>query len=110
MADALRRLLLAGLGTLDLTEEKLKSVFEDLVKRGEMNEKDAKELIASWKDRASEQRQKVQALIDESVQKGLKTMGYVRLSEYEALAARVAELERKATPPTGESEPEPPAA
>jgi polyhydroxyalkanoate synthesis regulator phasin len=99
MADALRRLLLAGLGTLDLTEEKAKGVFEDLVKRGEMNEKDARELISSWKDRANDQRQKVQALVDESVQKGLKAMGYVRLSDYEALAARVAELERKIATP-----------
>ncbi|MEW5981216.1 MAG: phasin family protein [Acidobacteriota bacterium] len=105
MVDALRKLLLAGLGTLDLTEEKLKAVFDDLVKRGEMNEKDAKEMIASWKARAVEQRQKVQSLVDESVQKGLKAMGYVRLTEYDALAARVAELERKVTPPPDGTQP-----
>lgn len=105
MADALRRLLLAGLGTLDLTEEKAKAIFDDLVKRGEMNEKDARDLISSWKDRASEQRQKVQALVDESVQKGLKAMGYVRASEYEALAARVAELERKIATPAEAAQP-----
>jgi poly(hydroxyalkanoate) granule-associated protein len=105
MADALRRLLLAGLGTLDLTEEKAKAVFDDLVKRGEMNEKDARDLISSWKDRANEQRQKVQALVDESVQKGLKAMGYVPVTEYEALAARVAELERKIATPAEAAEP-----
>lgn len=105
MADALRKLLLAGLGTLDLTEEKAKAVFDDLVKRGEMNEKDARELISSWKDRANGQRQKVQALVDESVQKGLKAMGYVRLSDYEALSARVAELERKIATPAEAAEP-----
>ena len=105
MADLLRKLLLAGLGTLDLTEEKVKAVFEDLVKRGEMNEKDAKELVASWKDRAGEQRQKVQALVDEAVHKGFKAVGYVKLSDYEALAARVAELEHKLAAPTGQTEP-----
>lgn len=110
MADALRKLLLAGLGTLDLTEEKVKAVFEDLVKRGEMNEKDAKEAISSWKDRANEQRQKVQTLVDESVQKGLKAVGYVKLSDYNTLAARVAELERKLAAPTGQAEPAAPAA
>ena len=105
MVDALRKLLLAGLGALDLTEEKVKAVFEDLVKRGEMNESDAKELIASWKDRANEQRQRVQALVDESVQKGFKAIGYVKLSDYEALAARVTELERKQAAPTEEAAP-----
>jgi len=103
----LRKLLLAGLGTLDLTEEKVKAVFEDLVKRGEMNEKDAKELVASWKDRAGEQRQKVQALVDEAVHKGFKAVGYVKLSDYEALAARVAELERKLAAPAEQAELEP---
>lgn len=107
MADALRKLLLAGLGTLDLTEEKVKAVFEDLVTRGEMNEKDAREVVSSWKDRASEQRQKVQSLVDESVQKGLKTLGYVKASDYEALVSRVAELERKLAPPV--DQPGPPA-
>ena len=110
MADALRKLLLAGLGALDLTEEKVKVVFEDLVKRGEVNEKDAKEVISSWKDRANEQRQKVQVLVDESVQKGLKAVGYVKLSDYEALAARVAELERKLAPPAEPAAPTEPAA
>ena len=110
MADLLRKLLLAGLGTLDLTEEKVKAVFEELVKRGEMNEKDAREVISSWKDRAGEQRQKVQTLVDESVQKGLKAVGYVKLSDYEVLAARVAELERKLAPPAEQATPtEPPA-
>lgn len=105
MVDALRKLLLAGLGTLDLTEEKLKSVFEDLVKRGEMNEKEAKDLITSWTERAAEQRQKVQSLVDDSVEKGFKAMGYVRMSEYEALVARVAELEQKLAAPTDTTEP-----
>ena len=110
MADLLRKLLLAGLGTLDLTEEKVKAVFEELVKRGEMNEKDARELVSSWKDRANEQRQKVQALVDESVQKGLKAVGYVKLSDYNTLAARVAELERKLAAPAGQAEPAAPTA
>jgi polyhydroxyalkanoate synthesis regulator phasin len=110
MADALRNLLLAGLGALDLTEEKVKAVFEDLVKRGEVNEKDAKEVISSWKDRANEQRQKVQVLVDESVQKGLKAVGYVKLSDYNALAARVAELERKLAPAAEQAAPAEPVA
>jgi len=31
MLEPLRKLLLAGLGTVDLTEEKLKAIFDDLV-------------------------------------------------------------------------------
>ena len=95
MVDALRKLLLAGLGTLDLTEEKAKSVFNDLVARGEMNEKDARELVSSWTKRASEQRERLQQEVDQAVTKAMTAMGLARRSEVEALVSRVADLERK---------------
>ncbi len=95
MVDALRKLLLAGLGTLDLTEEKAKAVFNDLVTRGEMSEKDAKELVSSWAKRAAEQRGRLQEDIDQAVQRALSAMGIARRAEVEALKAKVEELEGK---------------
>ena len=67
MVEALRKLLLAGLGTLDLTEEKARAVFNDLVARGEMSEKDAREVFATWSKRAGEQRGRMQQDIDAAV-------------------------------------------
>jgi poly(hydroxyalkanoate) granule-associated protein len=95
MVDALRKLLLAGLGTLDLTEEKAKAIFNDLVARGEMNEKDAKELVSSWAKRAAEQRGRLQADIDQAVQRALSAMGIARQAEVQLLKAKIDELERK---------------
>ena len=95
MVDALRKLLLAGLGTIDLTEEKAKAVFNDLVARGEMNEKDAKELVSSWTKRAAEQRGRLQEDIEQGVQRALSTMGIARRAEVEALKAKIDELEAK---------------
>jgi poly(hydroxyalkanoate) granule-associated protein len=95
MVDALRKLLLAGLGTIDLTEEKAKAVFNDLVARGEMNEKDAKELVSSWAKRAAEQRGRLQEDVEQSVQRALSAMGIARRAEVEALKAKIDELEAK---------------
>lgn len=95
MVDALRKLLLAGLGTLDVTEEKARAVFNDLVARGEMSEKDAREVFASWSKRASEQRGRMQQDIDAAVTKALSAMGLTRRSELDVLRARVADLEAK---------------
>ncbi len=95
MVDALRKLLLAGLGTLDLTEEKAKAIFNDLVARGEMSEKDARELIQGWTKRAGEQRTRLQQDIEQGVAKAMSAMGLARKAEVEALHARVAELEQK---------------
>jgi polyhydroxyalkanoate synthesis regulator phasin len=95
MVDALRKLLLAGLGTIDLTEEKAKAIFSDLVARGEMSEKDAKELVSSWAKRAAEHRGRLQEDIDQAVQRALSAMGIARRAEVEALKAKISELEVK---------------
>jgi poly(hydroxyalkanoate) granule-associated protein len=95
MVDVLRKLLLAGLGTIDLTEEKAKAVFNDLVARGEMNEKDAKELVSSWAKRAAEQRGRLQEDVEQSVQRALSAMGIARRAEVDALKAKIDELEAK---------------
>lgn len=95
MVDALRKLMLAGLGALDLTEEKAKAVFADLVSRGEMSEQDAKELFASWTKRATEQRGRLQQEVEQSVQKAMNAMGIARRTELDALQAKIAELEQK---------------
>ncbi len=94
MIESLRKLLLAGLGAMDLTQEKAKAVFDDLVKRGELNEPEARELFTTWAKRAGEQREKIQAQVDEAVERGIKAMGFVRKAEFDALGQRLAELER----------------
>jgi polyhydroxyalkanoate synthesis regulator phasin len=95
MVDALRKLMLAGLGAVDLTEEKAKAIFNDLVARGEMSEKDAKELVTSWTKRAAEHRGRLQEDIDQAVQRALSAMGIARRAEVEALKAKIDELEGK---------------
>jgi poly(hydroxyalkanoate) granule-associated protein len=95
MVDALRKLLLAGLGTLDLTEEKAKAIFNDLVARGEMSEKEARELVQGWTKRATEQRTRLQQDIEQGVAKAMSAMGLARKSDVDALHARIAELEQK---------------
>ncbi len=95
MVDTLRKLLLAGLGALDITEEKAKAVFADLVARGEMSERDAKDLIASWSKRAAERRDRLQQDVDQAVQRAFSTIGVARQAELDALKAKIGELESK---------------
>ena len=97
MLEPLRKLLLAGLGTVDLTEEKLKAVFEDLVARGEVSEKEARELISGWAKRAGEQRMKIQQQVDEAVQRALTRFGVSHRTDLERLESRIADLEHRAS-------------
>lgn len=95
MVDALRKLLLAGLGTLDLTEEKARAIFNDLVARGEMSEKDARELLSGWAKRASEGRGRLQQDVEDAVNRAMNAMGLAKRTEIETLNARIAELEQR---------------
>jgi polyhydroxyalkanoate synthesis regulator phasin len=107
MVDALRKLLLAGLGTLDLTEEKVKAIFNDLVARGEMSEKDAKELITGWAKRAAEQRSRLQQDVEQAVNRAMSALGIARRAEIEALTAKIAELESRLLARDAEAAPGP---
>ena len=95
MVDALRKLLLAGLGALDLTEEKAKGVFNDLVARGEISENDAKELVSSWTKRAAEHRGRLQEDVEQAVHRALSAIGIARQTEIDSLKAKIDELEAK---------------
>ncbi len=97
MIDTLRKLLLAGLGALDMTEEKAKAFFADLVARGELSEKDAREMIASWSKRAAEQKDHLQKDVEQAVHGALGRMGIARQAEIDALKAKLAELEARLT-------------
>ena len=97
MIRTLRTLMLAGLGTLDVTEEKVRAAFEDLVKRGEVTEKDARDLVASWTKRATERREAFRNQVRELVREELK-IAEVSRQEFDALAELVARLERRTAP------------
>jgi poly(hydroxyalkanoate) granule-associated protein len=95
MLDTLRKLFLFGIGAIELTGENLRSAFEDLVKRGELTEKEARELAADWLKRASEQRANLQRQIEEAIGRQLERLAMAKQRDLEALAGRVTALEAK---------------
>ena len=97
MIRTLRTLMLAGLATLDVTENKLRTAFEELMKHGEVTEKDARDLVATWTKRATERRDAFRKQVRDLVREELK-LTEVRREEFDALAERFARLERRVTP------------
>ena len=98
MTHTLRTLMLAGLGALDFTEEKLREVFEGLVHRGEIHEKEAADLVAAWKKRADERREIVARQMREIAIQELKRHDFVRRGELDRLAEHVTRLEQRVAP------------
>jgi len=51
MEDFLRKSFLAGIGLLALTEEKFRKNIESFIEKGEITEKEGKDLLGKFKER-----------------------------------------------------------
>ena len=100
MLDTFRKAWLAGLGTLELTEEKLEGMLRDLVGRGEVTEQEARSFVDQWKQRLAARREDLQRETREAVHRALRGLDVASRQEVESLAKRVDALERQATPAT----------
>jgi polyhydroxyalkanoate synthesis regulator phasin len=97
--------LVLGLGALELTEEKLRAVIDDLVRRGELSEHDAREFAAEWRNRAATQRARVQKEVETAFARLLASADIARKSDLQALADRVSALERPPAQPAPAPDP-----
>jgi polyhydroxyalkanoate synthesis regulator phasin len=96
MIDTLRKVLLAGLGTLELTDEKLHATLGDLIKRGEISEQEGRELAGQWQRRLARRREELQQEARAAVQRALRGLDVATQQELEALTSRVDALEQQA--------------
>lgn len=93
--EASRKILLAAVGAISLTQEAVEDFVEKLVERGEIAEKDGKTLI---KDIAEKRRKAVKHAEErafEHFEHVLKRMNIPSKKDIEALNEKVIELTRK---------------
>ncbi len=95
MEDLWRKARHFGLGVVDFTRQKVEAAVEDMVKRGELAEQDTSQAVAEIMEKAqAEQKdflEKLKAMVDKAVSEA----GLARAADLEALAKRVADLEKK---------------
>ncbi len=95
MEDTWRKAKHFGLGVLDFTREKVETLVNDMVKRGELSEQDTTEAVATIMERAKSEQEAFLQMLRGAVEKIVAELGLARSSELEALKKRVAELEEK---------------
>ena len=93
--NALEQLLLAALGAVSLTAERVEELAESLAERGGMRRDDARsavdDLLNRWRGDATRATERAGA----GMQGMLRELGLVLRSEYEELELRVAQLEHR---------------
>jgi polyhydroxyalkanoate synthesis regulator phasin len=93
MLDALRTLMLAAIGVIELTDDRVRSMADDLVRRGELAADEARELAALWTVRRDARREAADARIEGAVLDALGRLNVAGHDSVAALDARVAALE-----------------
>ncbi|WP_410770565.1 phasin family protein [Fontibacillus sp. BL9] len=95
MSDLLKKAISLGWGLTIVSKEKVESLVDDLVKRGELAPSESKQLVERLIDKGAEEQNRFKEMVNEQVKSVLQSMGLVSAKEVEELTRRVAELEIK---------------
>ena len=95
--DIFRRAALMGIGIMNMTEEKVKELIKELESKGEVTEKEGKDLLKDLLIRADKEKK----TIEDNIKKGIKDyLAKVNIASREdviKLEKRVKSLEEKVT-------------
>lgn len=95
MLEPMKNLLLAGLGAVSYSQDKLKSTLHELVDRGELTREQGERILSEWLARGQEEKDKLSARVTDEGQKLREKLGLVSRAEHEALLRRVEVLEAR---------------
>jgi polyhydroxyalkanoate synthesis regulator phasin len=95
MFDFLKKTYLFGLGLASMTKERVEEIVDEMIKRGEIAEKDRSKVLDDLLTRAKEEQQKLTGTIKESVKNIVHDMGLPTRDEFLTLRNRVDELENE---------------
>ncbi len=96
MLDLFRKGYLVGLGLASLTREKVEEVVDELVKRGEVAEKDRPGVVDDMITRMRDEQKRLTNMLRETAQKVVVDMGVPSRQQFDELLKRVERLEQAA--------------
>ena len=92
--DAIRNILLAGLGAVGYSQDKLKEVISGLIEKGQLTKDQGEKVISEWVERGQEEREKISEKVEGEFKNLISKLPVISREEFEALAARVEKLEK----------------
>ena len=92
--DSIKKAMYFGLGALSLTKEKAETIADDLVKRGEMKEKDREKMVKSLLAEGQSQKRLVEEEVSTVVQKAMVAMGLPTQKDFKNIVRRLDGIEK----------------
>jgi polyhydroxyalkanoate synthesis regulator phasin len=94
MFDILKKTILFGAGLASMTREKMEKFVDEMVNKGEISEKEGRELVEDLIERSRKAKKDFEDGVGKAVAKALKKLNIPQRDEIEALRARIEELEK----------------
>ena len=94
MKDFIKRMMLFGIGLAAMTREKIEEFVNELVKKGEVSEKEGKEMVQELIDKSKKVRKDLEGKMEEVAAATLKKLHIPTRSELDDLKERIEKLEK----------------
>jgi polyhydroxyalkanoate synthesis regulator phasin len=95
MKELIERALLLGVGAASMTMEKIQSLVDEFVKRGQLTREEGQKLVEDMTERAKTESSGLKGKATETYQDTLQTMGIATRDSVDELERRIAVLEAK---------------
>jgi poly(hydroxyalkanoate) granule-associated protein len=99
MVDMVRKVLLASIGAVALTQEEVEKVVNKLIERGEIAEKDGRKLVKDLMERRRKKATEVQAETEDELQKRMEDvlarMNIASKSDIDSINRKLTTLSKK---------------
>ncbi len=96
MFDFIKKAIFIGAGLASLTAEKIEEAVKEIVNKGDLTEKQGKELLRELKEKSAKARKELGERIDKMINDTLQKLNIPTRKEVEELKARIEQLEKGA--------------
>jgi polyhydroxyalkanoate synthesis regulator phasin len=96
MFEFIKKAIFIGAGLASMTAEKIEEAVNEIVKKGDLTEKQGKELFLDLKERSAKAKKELGEKIDKIVKDALQKLHIPTRKEVEELKARIEQLEKAA--------------
>jgi poly(hydroxyalkanoate) granule-associated protein len=95
MFETLDKIRLAGIGAFSMTRQRAEEVFDELVKRGEVERMNKKGFVEDLMDAAAKTRTEVEQVIEKQLQEAMARLNLPTKSDLGRIEAKLDELLKK---------------
>jgi polyhydroxyalkanoate synthesis regulator phasin len=95
MFETIDKLMFASLGALSMTKERAEKIFDDYVRRGQMEKEGRSGFVKDIMDSAEKSRKNLEKLISEQVEKTVDKMNLASKEDIKRLEEKIGKLLKK---------------